>query len=65
MVLYWGLKEWVGGENTYKSDRTFRMSVPCGRNSNNKAYLPGMRKKSIVGSKQFIKESLGNKTGKW
>lgn len=64
MVLYWGLEEWVGCENTYESDRSFRMSIPCGGNSSSKAYLPGMRKKSIVGSKQFIKESLGNKTGK-
>ena len=41
------------------------MSIPCGGNSSSKAYLPGMRKKFIVGSKQFIKESLGNKAGKW
>ena len=41
------------------------MSILCGGNSSSKAYLPGLRKKSIVGSKQFIKESLGNKTENW
>lgn len=49
MALYWGLEEWVGCENTYESDRSFRMSIPCGGNSSS-SIPSGMRKKSIVGS---------------
>lgn len=58
MALFWGLEEWVGVEKPYESDRSFRMNIPV------KAERP-MRKKSIVASKEFIKESLRNKSGKW